>query len=80
MAQLVKNLPSVQETCVGKILWRRERLPHSNNLAWRIPWIIVAKSQTQLSDFYFHECASVELLVVKEEIAACRESVTGRYL
>ena len=25
--QLVKNLPSVWETWVGKILWRRERLP-----------------------------------------------------
>ena len=31
MAQLVKNLPTVQETWVrswvGEILWRRERLP-----------------------------------------------------
>ena len=27
MAQLVKNLPTVQETWVGKIPWRRERLP-----------------------------------------------------
>ena len=31
MAQLVKNLPAVRETwvlsLVGKILWRRERLP-----------------------------------------------------
>ena len=27
VAQLVKNLPGVQETWVGKIPWRRERLP-----------------------------------------------------
>ena len=27
MAQLVKNLPAMQETWVGKIPWRRERLP-----------------------------------------------------
>ena len=27
MAQLVKNLPAVWETWVGKIPWRRERLP-----------------------------------------------------
>ena len=27
VAQLVKNLPAVQETWVGKIPWRRERLP-----------------------------------------------------
>ena len=27
MAQLVKNLPAMQETWVGKISWRREQLP-----------------------------------------------------
>ena len=27
MAQLVKNLPTMRETWVGKIPWRRERLP-----------------------------------------------------
>ena len=27
MAQLVKNPPATQETWVGKIPWRRERLP-----------------------------------------------------
>ena len=27
VAQLVKNVPAMQETWVGKILWRRERLP-----------------------------------------------------
>ena len=27
VAQLVKNLPAMQETWVGKIPWRRERLP-----------------------------------------------------
>ena len=27
MAQLVKNLPEMQETWVGKIPWRRDRLP-----------------------------------------------------
>ena len=27
VAQLVKNLPAVQETCTGKIPWRREWLP-----------------------------------------------------
>jgi len=27
VAQLVKNLPAMWETWVGKILWRRERLP-----------------------------------------------------
>ena len=27
IAQLVKNLPAVPETWVGKIPWRREKLP-----------------------------------------------------
>ena len=27
VAQLVKNLPAMWEACVGKIPWRRERLP-----------------------------------------------------
>jgi len=27
VAQLVKNLPAMWETWVGKILWRRKRLP-----------------------------------------------------
>ena len=27
VAQLVKNLPAMRETWVGKIPWRRERLP-----------------------------------------------------
>ena len=27
VAQLVKNLPAVQEPSVGEIPWRRERLP-----------------------------------------------------
>ena len=44
MAQLVKNLPTLQETGfnprVGKIPWRRERLPTLVFLAWRIPWTI----------------------------------------
>ena len=35
VAQMVKNPPVMWETWVP---WRRERLPHSNILAWRIPW------------------------------------------
>ena len=42
MAQLVKNLPAIQETgfdpWVEKIPWKREWLPNSSIFAWRIPW------------------------------------------
>ena len=42
VAQMVKNLPKMQETWfnlwVGPIPWRREWLPTPSILAWRIPW------------------------------------------
>ena len=55
MAHLVKNLPVIQETWVGKITWRRERQPtHYSGLENCMDWIVhgVKKSQTQLSDFH----------------------------
>ena len=39
MAQLVKNLPAMQETWVGKIPWGKEKATHFSILAWRIPWM-----------------------------------------
>ena len=59
-AQLVKNLPAMRETWVqspvGKIPWRRERLP--TPVFWpgeSMDCMVhgVAKSWTQLSDFHF---------------------------
>ena len=44
VAQLVKNWPTIQKTlpwfnpCIRKFPWRREWLPDSYILAWRIPW------------------------------------------
>ena len=55
VAQLVKNLPTMRETWVGKILWRRERL--STPVFWPgelhglySPW--GAESRTRLSNFH----------------------------
>ena len=57
VAQLVKNPPALLETWVGKIPWRRERLP--TPVFWPgefhglySPWC--RKSQTRLSDFQNH--------------------------
>ena len=56
MAQVVKNLPTMQETWVRSLGWEdaleKGKSTHSSILAWRIPWTIhgVTKSQTQLSD------------------------------
>ena len=42
MAQIVKNLPALQETWVrflgGEDLLEKEMATHSSILAWRIPW------------------------------------------
>ena len=43
VAQMVKNLPAVQETQVRFLVWEdpleKEIASHSNVLAWRIPWM-----------------------------------------
>ena len=42
MAQLVKNLPAVQETQIKSLgqedSLEKEMATHSSTLAWRIPW------------------------------------------
>ena len=63
LAELVKNLPAMQETWVRCLGWEvpleKEIVTHSSILAWRIPmdrdawWATVpgvTKSRTQLSD------------------------------
>ena len=60
VAQMVKNLPAMQESQVRSLgpedPLEKEMATHSSVLAWRTPWteaIVhwVTKSQTQLSDF-----------------------------
>ena len=63
MAQMVKNLPAMQETWVRSLGWEdpleEGMATHSSILAWKIPmdreaWQAtvhgIAKSQTQLND------------------------------
>jgi len=44
VAQLVKNLPAVQETSVRFLSWEdpleKGKPTHSRILAWRIPWTV----------------------------------------
>ena len=53
VAELVKNLPEMQETWVRSLGWEnpveKGKVTHSSILAWRI-----AKSRTRLSDFHFY--------------------------
>ena len=43
VAQMIKNLPAMQETRVGSLGWEdpleKEMATHSSILAWKIPWI-----------------------------------------
>ena len=61
-AQLVKNLPAVQETPVRFLfqedLLEKGKATHSSILAWRIPWTVhgATKIWTQLNDFHFIKC------------------------
>ena len=44
VAQLVKNLPAIQETRVRSLGWEnpleKGKAIHSSILAWRIPWTV----------------------------------------
>ena len=44
IAQLVKNLPAMQETLVQFLGWEdpleKGKATHSSILAWRIPWTV----------------------------------------
>ena len=44
VAQLVKNLPAMQETRVRSLGWedplKKGKATHSSILAWRIPWTV----------------------------------------
>ena len=60
LAQMVKNLPAIQETQVqslgGKDPLEKGIATHASIFAWRIPWTTVhgvTKSPTQLSNFHF---------------------------
>ena len=43
VAQTVKRLPTMRETCVRSLGWEdpleKEMATHSSTLAWRIPWM-----------------------------------------
>ena len=67
VAQMVRNLPAMQETQVQYLCWEdpleKGMATHTSIPAWRIPWTKkpgglqttgLLKSQTRLSDYHFH--------------------------
>jgi len=59
VAQLVKHLLAMGDPWVGKMAWRRERLP--TPVFWPGEFLGVAKSRTRLSDFHWHSDVSKTL-------------------
>ena len=62
VAQLVKNLPAIQETWARSLGWEdpleKRKATHSSILAWRIPWTVQSmglQSWTRLSNFHFQD-------------------------
>ena len=53
VAQMVKNLPAMQETLVRSLGWEdpleKEMATHSSILAWRIPWTEEDRKSTRLN-------------------------------
>ena len=63
VAQLVKNLPAVQETWVWSLAWKdpleKEMATHSSILTWRIPWTEEPGGiQSMRSQRVGHDCAT----------------------
>ena len=63
VAQLVKNLPAMQETWVQTLDWEdpleKGKTTHSSILAWRIPWTVLSMGHkesdtTEQFHFQFH--------------------------
>ena len=56
MAQLVKNLPAMQETWVRSLGWKdpleKGKATHSSILAWRIPWGLKELDTTEQLTLY----------------------------
>ena len=64
VAQLVKNLPAMQETQVRSLSQEypleKEMAAHSSTLAWRIPWTEESGGQQSMgSQRVRHDCATV---------------------
>ena len=63
VAQLVKNLPAMQETRVRSLGWEdpleKEMATHSSTLAWRISWTEEPGGpQSLVSQRVGHDCAT----------------------
>ena len=73
VAQLVKNLPAMQETWVRSLGWEdpveEGKATHSSVLTWRIPWTVygATKSQTRLSDNHFHKAEARNPFFLKKK-------------
>ena len=54
MAQLVKNLPALWETCIRSLGWEvpleKGKDTHSSILAWRILWTVCSGKESDMTE------------------------------
>ena len=72
IAQLVKNLPTMQDTWVWFLGWEdpleKEMAAHSSILAWRIPWTEEPGSLQSMGSQVRHDLALIFLFFLKYEL------------
>ena len=83
VAQLVKNLPAMQETWVRSLGWEdpleKGKATHSSTLTWRIPWTTfhgVTKSRTLLSNWI--ELLGLKAYALCMKVTFCKVALTMR--
>ena len=86
VAQLVKNLPTMQETWVPSLCWEdpleKGKATHSSILAWRIPGTVhgASESRTRLSALHIPVARSpASLLLALEPQPSCPRSLSSLF-
>ena len=89
MAQMVKNLPAVQETQGQSLGWEdcleKEMVNHSSILAWKIPWTeepgrlqsMGSRRVGMTERLHFHFCALEKEMATHSSVLAWRIPGTG---
>ena len=76
VAQLVKNLPAVQETWVQSLGWedllKKGKATHASILAWRIPWTAYSMGLQSWSNFHFQQWIITSLVPSVIQASASR--------
>ena len=83
VAQLVKNLPAMQETWVRSLGWEdpleKGKATHSSILAWRTPWTLETKGHKELDtterlSHTHYDCKGLPQWLMVKNLSAMQET------